>query len=77
MSSSSTPLRRSVPPYPLLAPRTLVLIRVCLASLLQARNLKTYGELPDTAKINETDTFGEEGDDDGVEFGGESDIDDI
>ncbi|KAL7418139.1 hypothetical protein BDY24DRAFT_374206 [Mrakia frigida] len=43
----------------------------------EARNLKTYGELPDTAKINETDTFGDEGDDDGVEFGGESDIDDI
>jgi len=36
--------------------------------------LKTYGELPDTAKINETDTFGDEGDDDGVEFGGESDV---
>ena len=36
--------------------------------------MKTYGELPDTAKINETDTFGDEGDDDGVEFGGESDV---
>jgi translation initiation factor 1A len=43
----------------------------------QARNLKSYGELPDTAKINETDAFGEDGDDDGVEFGGDSDIDDI
>jgi translation initiation factor 1A len=43
----------------------------------EARNLKTYGELPDTAKINETDTFGDDGDDDGVEFGGDSDIDDI
>lgn len=49
-----------------------------LRPFLQARNLKTYGELPDTAKINETDTFGDEGDDDGVEFGGDdSDIDDI
>lgn len=26
----------------------------------EARNLKQYGELPETAKINETDTFGEE-----------------
>lgn len=24
----------------------------------EARNLKAYGELPETAKINETDTFG-------------------
>ncbi|RKP36224.1 nucleic acid-binding protein, partial [Dimargaris cristalligena] len=24
----------------------------------EARNLKTYGELPESAKINETDTFG-------------------
>ncbi|XP_071955767.1 eukaryotic translation initiation factor 1A, X-chromosomal-like [Antedon mediterranea] len=28
----------------------------------EARNLKTYGELPDTFKINETVTFGEEDD---------------
>merc|ERR1711998_772750 len=35
----------------------------------EARNLKVYGELPDTAKINETDTFGEEGDvDENFEF---------
>lgn len=26
----------------------------------EARNLKAYGELPETAKINETDTFGPE-----------------
>jgi len=26
----------------------------------EARNLKHYGELPESAKINETDTFGEE-----------------
>merc|ERR1712216_521963 len=35
----------------------------------EARNLKVYGELPDTAKINETDTFGEEGElDENFEF---------
>lgn len=34
----------------------------------EARNLKTYGELPDTAKINETDTFGEGDHDDDIEF---------
>lgn len=27
----------------------------------EARSLKAYGELPETAKINETDTYGEEG----------------
>ncbi|KAF2098252.1 nucleic acid-binding protein, partial [Rhizodiscina lignyota] len=27
----------------------------------EARSLKAYGELPDTAKINETDTYGDEG----------------
>ncbi|CED85181.1 eukaryotic translation initiation factor 1a [Phaffia rhodozyma] len=43
----------------------------------EARNLKNYGELPTTAKINETETFGDDGEDDGVEFGGDSDIDDI
>ena len=42
----------------------------------EARSLKAYGELPDTAKINETDTFGEG--DDGVEFDFDDDaIDDI
>ena len=39
----------------------------------EARSLKTYGELPDTAKINETDTFNEEED---IEFD-EAAIDDI
>jgi hypothetical protein len=34
----------------------------------EARNLKAYGELPETAKINETDTFGPGDDDDNVEF---------
>lgn len=34
----------------------------------EARNLKSYGEFPDTVKINETVTFGEEGFDDEIEF---------
>lgn len=34
----------------------------------EARSLKAYGELPESAKINETDTYGHEGIDDGVEF---------
>ena len=34
----------------------------------EARSLKAYGELPETAKINETDTYGHEGVDDNVEF---------
>merc|ERR1711987_24168 len=33
----------------------------------EARNLKSYGELPETVKINDTVSFGEEGDDD-IEF---------
>jgi translation initiation factor 1A len=34
----------------------------------EARSLKAYGELPEHAKINETDTFGNEGFEDNVEF---------
>lgn len=34
----------------------------------EARNLKSYGELPDNLKINETDTFGPGEGDDGVDF---------
>lgn len=30
--------------------------------------MKAYGELPETAKINETDTFGPGEDDDNIEF---------
>jgi translation initiation factor 1A len=51
----------------------------------EARSLKAYGELPESAKINETDTYG--GDDEGgvgfdfgedeSESGGEIDVDDI
>ncbi|KAG7698093.1 hypothetical protein KL930_001755 [Ogataea haglerorum] len=52
----------------------------------EARTLISQGELPETAKINQTDTFGEDVDDDAnFEFGNESedgeeeelDIDDI
>ena len=43
------------------------------------RPVKAYGELPENAKINETDTFGEEDGDCIFDFGdeGEVDIDDI
>lgn len=34
----------------------------------EARNLKSYGEFPESVKINETITFGEEGIDDDIEF---------
>lgn len=34
----------------------------------EARSLKAYGELPENAKINETDTYGPEHDDGNVEF---------
>jgi len=34
----------------------------------EARNLKSYGEFPETVKINETVSFGEEGIDDYIEF---------
>lgn len=47
----------------------------------EARNLKAYGELPENAKINETDTFGEEDGectfDFGEDDGGDVDVDDI
>lgn len=37
----------------------------------EARSLKAYGELPESAKINETDTYGHEGgEDDYFEFEG-------
>lgn len=41
--------------------------------------VKAYGELPENAKINETDVFGEEDGECAFEFGdeGEVDIDDI
>jgi len=42
-------------------------------------SVKAYGELPENAKINETDNFGEEDGECTFEFGdeGEVDIDDI
>lgn len=45
----------------------------------EARSLKAYGELPESAKINETDTFGHEGNEEWVEFGveGEDNDDDV
>jgi translation initiation factor 1A len=52
----------------------------------EARSLKAYGELPDSAKINETDTYGGDeeggigfdfGEDDDSESGDDVDIDDI
>lgn len=46
----------------------------------EARLLKSYGEIPESAKINETTTFVEEGMDDGIMFddaaGGGSESDD-
>ncbi|EGW32708.1 uncharacterized protein SPAPADRAFT_136718 [Spathaspora passalidarum NRRL Y-27907] len=42
----------------------------------EARTLKNMGELPETAKINETDTFGGDEDEDvNFEFGAEDDED--
>merc|ERR1712018_238394 len=34
----------------------------------EARNLKSYGEFPESVKINETVTFGEDAQDDDIEF---------
>jgi len=34
----------------------------------EARNLKSYGEFPESVKINETVTFGEDNMDDGIDF---------
>jgi len=34
----------------------------------EARNLKSYGEFPESVKINETVTFVDEGMDDDIEF---------
>jgi len=41
----------------------------------EARNLKAYGELPESAKINETDTFPEEDGECTFEFGEEEELD--
>ncbi|KAL4993798.1 hypothetical protein BDV10DRAFT_189632 [Aspergillus recurvatus] len=42
----------------------------------EARSLKAYGELPEHAKINETDTYGHEGFEDNVEFDEDRDSED-
>ena len=43
----------------------------------EARSLKSYGELPNDAKINETDTYGhEDGEGIGFEFDEDRDSDD-
>ena len=52
---------------------------ICTLSPDLRHTVKAYGELPENAKINETDTFGEEDGDCIFDFGdeGEVDIDDI
>jgi translation initiation factor 1A len=47
--------------------------RNCVAD--EARSLKAYGELPENAKINETDTYGDQGDE-GIGFEFDEDRDD-
>merc|ERR1712142_1396257 len=42
----------------------------------EARNLKSYGEFPESVKINETVTFGDANLDDDIEFGSDVDSDD-
>ncbi|KAJ5887478.1 nucleic acid-binding protein [Penicillium taxi] len=42
----------------------------------EARSLKAYGELPEHAKINETDTYGHEENEDNVEFDEDRDSED-
>jgi translation initiation factor 1A len=42
----------------------------------EARSLKAYGELPEHAKINETDTYANEGLEDNVEFDEERESED-
>ena len=50
-----------------------------LCNLFSGIAVKAYGELPENAKINETDVFGDEDGECTFEFGdeGEVDIDDI
>lgn len=42
----------------------------------EARNLKTYGEFPESVRINDTVTFVEDGFDEDIEFGDEISSDD-
>lgn len=72
MSSSNTlPMKPATVRLPLLPAPPLIDAIV--------RLVKAYGELPENAKINETDTFGDEDGECTFEFGdeGEVDIDDI
>jgi hypothetical protein len=60
--------------------RRVLIITVCCFSLVPlVFAVKAYGELPENAKINETDMGGEEDGDVGFDFGDddEVDIDDI
>jgi len=43
----------------------------------EAKNLKTYGELPENTKINENTADDEDGEDDGIEFNDEADVIDL
>lgn len=54
-------------------------LRVHRKQVLTSHTVKAYGELPENAKINETDAFGDEDGECTFEFGeeGEVDIDDI
>lgn len=54
-------------------------LRIAANNPLPAYTVKAYGELPENAKINETETFGEEEGECTFEFGDdeEVDIDDI
>ena len=73
MSSSNIPLMRLV-----IVCVFVFYYEICTPSDLR-HSVKAYGELPENAKINETDTFGEEDGDCIFDFGdeGEVDIDDI
>lgn len=55
------------------------LCRRCTSKANHGVSVKAYGELPETAKINETDFEGQEGVEDTFEFGDSEavDIDDI
>lgn len=72
MSSSSTPLTK-----PEIASYHVIISSRSVAD--STSTVKAYGELPESAKINETDTFPEEDGECTFEFGdeGEIDIDDI
>jgi translation initiation factor 1A len=52
-----------------------VFLLLTLDTADEARSLKAYGELPENAKINETDTYGDQGDE-GIGFEFDEDRDD-